>query len=220
MPTTAPITGPWSVNRSLGWTTACQPALVSFLGQPFALHRGNSGDGGLYYASFNPGTGDWPNDIHLLNTSLNSGPSACVHAGVLCVSYLIQNSDNLLRFRCTTGGLTMYTLTWSAEAPIAGTVASAAAPGMAEMGSNVICVYPSAVDGTLQSVIVSPSGSVIGSSVINVTSANAPPSLAWFNGSLYCSYQDKVSNKLMLMYNANNQWRFPRGGCWCLGSTH
>jgi hypothetical protein len=84
---------------------------------------------------------------------------------------------------------------------------------MAEMNNNLICVYPSAADGTLQSVIVSTSGSVIGSpSVISGTSASgAPPSLEWFNGALYCAYADKASNKLMLMYytQANNQWNSP-----------
>jgi hypothetical protein len=201
------ISGPWSANRELGWTTAYEPALVSFQGQPFALHRGNSIDGQLYYAAFNPTTGDWPNDTLLHNTSLNSGPTACVNSGVLCVSYLIQNPENALRFRSTSDANT-----WSAEMPLQGTVAAAAAPGMAEWNNNIICVYPSAADGTLQSVIVSTSGSMIGSpSVISGTSASAPPSLEWFNGALYCAYADKTTNKLMLMYftEAANQWSSP-----------
>jgi hypothetical protein len=201
------ITGPWSQNQELGWTTAYQPALVSFQGQPFGLHRGNKIDGQLYYAAFNPTTGDWPNDTLLANTSLNSGPTACVNSGVLCVTYLIQNPENALRF----GFFTSDPPTWSGEMELPNIAASASALGMAEMLNNIVGVYPSAADGTLQMMIVSTSGQVLGGSepIVGAVATAAPPSLEWFNGVLYCAYTNKTNSQLMLMSYSNNVWSTP-----------
>jgi hypothetical protein len=173
-----PYTGPWQNYQSIGGDlTSNQPALVSVAGLPTLYFKGQ-GSGNLWSRTFDLVSQSWRSHQNLGNFYLSSGPTAYVLNGTVYVAYSESGS---LTFQSSGDGVHF-------NPPLAMTEDRCTfSPGLGELNGSIFAAY---VQTTSNQICLSTMSGGNGPQqvLINGATSNAPPSLAWLAGVLYCAY--------------------------------
>jgi hypothetical protein len=186
-----------------GAQSTSPPALASFNGKIYCVHRGQHGDDSLWWCTFDPATGTWSEDTQFTQDNRSSeGPALsahegrliCVHKGSLRGAWSTGRDDGLWWSSFTGNG-------WTEDQPFTQDNRTSAAPALASYGGKLYCVHKGSSDCNLWWSTFTGDGWTDDVQFAAGNLTDAQPALAATSTGLYCIHKGKDGG-----YRFYNSW--------------